>query len=94
MLATKSYREEEDSLTDFVDQHCFKNPHVYTTTGRFIQKYLQFCKNQGVKEPLNSTNLGLQLQREHKVIRDKKKINGKSVRIYSGIEVQADDEDA
>jgi P4 family phage/plasmid primase-like protien len=87
MASTREYQESEDALTAFIEQRCFQNPHMFAVTGRFRQAYLQFCKESGA-EPLNATTLTLKLQREHKVTKGKKRINGKDTRVYFGIELE------
>jgi hypothetical protein len=75
-----------------VEQHCNLNPHYFTVTGKLRQAHTTFCKEQGA-DALNSTTLSLKLQREFKITKGQKKINGKNQRVYFGIELE-DDPDA
>jgi len=88
MASTKEYRESEDALTAFVEQKVIPGLHVIKSVLR--SRYSQFCKDMGA-EPMNATNLTVKLKQEHGIQDGSKKINGKTHRVYLGIDLEDDE---
>jgi putative DNA primase/helicase len=88
MAATKEYRDGEDALTAFMEQKVIPGIHIIKSELR--SKYNQFCKDMGA-DPMNATNLTVKLKQEYGIKSDVKKINGKTQRVYLGIDLEKDD---
>ena len=62
MLATNSYRTENDSVGQFIECCCIRDSKARETTRRLHQAYDEWCRESGI-EPLACNLFGKELKR-------------------------------
>jgi len=83
--ATEEYRQEQDVLADFLDEHCVIDPQAYAVAGPLHKLYTTWCEN-GVAKALNQQAFGRRLT-ERGFKADKPRIGGKQTRIWRGLRI-------
>jgi putative DNA primase/helicase len=81
--ATEEYRQEQDVLADFLDEHCVIDAQAYAVAGILHKTYTTWCEGNGSK-PLSPTAFGRRLT-ERGFKADKPRIGGKQTRVWRGL---------
>lgn len=63
--ATKQYRDDEDSLKNFIDECCLiNNPNFYILAGDLYKEYKQWSFDNGIS-PMSNTAFGLRMKKRY-----------------------------
>ena len=81
--ATADYREEEDTLGDYLTDRCVVDPNASIQTGALYADYVSWCRQAG-ETPLNKTDLG-RLLTERGLTTDKA---SKGIRLRRGLRLK------
>jgi putative DNA primase/helicase len=87
MLATDSYRTENDSVGQFIEACCIRDEKAKETTRTLHQAYEEWCCESGL-EPMPSNSFGKELKR-----RDFEPIKGRRGNGWRGLRLQPQDSD-
>jgi putative DNA primase/helicase len=87
MLATDSYRTENDSVGQFIEACCIRDEKAKETTRTLHQAYEEWCCESGL-EPMPSNSFGKELKR-----RDFEPIKGRRGNGWCGLRLQPQDSD-
>jgi putative DNA primase/helicase len=84
MLATNSYRTENDSIGQFIEACCCVDQNGRESTGELYEKFESWCRNSGI-EPMPKNSFGKELRR-----RGFEPIKGRSGNGWAGLRVRAE----
>lgn len=68
-VATAEYRQEEDLLGHFIQDHCILSEHVQVKAGVLYKGYQGWCEQMGHR-PMNGTRFGKQIRARFQAIQD------------------------
>ena len=60
--STQEYREENDPIKDFLEDHCRFRPQAVVTSAQLRKAYEKWCDEQGVRYPLSPKAFGARLK--------------------------------